>query len=53
MKKLGFLKIKLREWNKTSFGNLRANKEGLLSELQSIDSLMEMNENRPEDLNLK
>lgn len=51
MKKLGFIKGKIREWNRSSFGNLGANKDRLLSELQLVDSLMERDDNRPKDLN--
>lgn len=53
MKKLGFIKGKLRKWNRSTFGNLRVNKDKLLSELQHIDSLLEYDDIRPEDLSYK
>lgn len=50
---LGFLKRKLREWNKSSFDNMRANKDRLFIELQQVDYLMEVEENRLKELNCK
>lgn len=43
MEKLVYVKGKLKEWNKTSFGNLELNKVKLHEELSVIDKLLEDN----------
>lgn len=41
MQKLGYVKEKLKVWNKTTFGNLKANIDKLNEELWSIDTRVE------------
>ena len=39
MRKLQFVKAKLKEWNKTSFGELSKKKKDILAVLANFDSL--------------
>lgn len=50
MKTLGYLKGKLLEWNKSTFGRLHKNKIKLWAELQDIDNKIEEVGRRTEDL---
>lgn len=53
MQKLGYVKGKLREWNRNTFGNLKANINNLTVELDEIDKLVEDGEGLDADLGLK
>ena len=39
MKKLPFVKSKLKEWNKVSFGELKDRKKNILANIASIDAI--------------
>ena len=39
MRKLQFVKAKLKEWNKASFGGLSKRKKNILSDLANFDTL--------------
>ena len=39
MRKLYFVKAKLKEWNKASFGELSKRKKNILSDLANFDTL--------------
>ncbi|RVX15357.1 hypothetical protein CK203_009112 [Vitis vinifera] len=39
MKKLQFVKSKLKEWNKVSFGELKDRKKNILANIASIDAI--------------
>ena len=39
MRKLQFIKAKLKEWNKASFGELSKRKKNILSDLANFDTL--------------
>ena len=39
MRKLQFVKAKLKEWNKTSFGELSKRKKDIFSSLANFDTL--------------
>lgn len=41
MQNLVFVKGKLQDWNKSTFGNLRVTKEKLCTELNDIDKMVE------------
>lgn len=53
MQKLTFVKGKLWEWNKSTFGNLQVMKEKLCSELNDIDRLMEEEGGRSVELGVR
>ena len=38
MKKLQFVKSKLKEWNEVSFGDLKEKKKNILTNIDSIDA---------------
>ena len=39
MRKLQFIKAKLKEWNKASFGELNERKKSILCDLANVDTM--------------